>query len=107
MRGPKLLHIHTKKGKGYKPAEQNPGEYHGIGSFEIATGNPDVVLSDSFYILSLLSSLVKNFFYSFLSPLFSDSFIILSPVLEFVNAFWANLSKTEYSPDPFNSVTLR
>ena len=45
---PVFVHVNTVKGKGYKPAEQNPGEYHGIGSFEIATGNPDVVLSDSF-----------------------------------------------------------
>lgn len=45
---PVLVHVNTVKGKGYAPAEDNPGEYHGIGSFEIATGNPDVVLSDSF-----------------------------------------------------------
>jgi 1-deoxy-D-xylulose-5-phosphate synthase len=34
-----LLHITTKKGKGYSPAERNPTYYHGVGSFEIATGN--------------------------------------------------------------------
>ena len=45
---PVLVHVNTVKGKGYAPAEENPGEYHGVGSFEIATGNPDVVLSDSF-----------------------------------------------------------
>lgn len=28
---PIILHIHTKKGKGYKPAEDNPGLYHSIG----------------------------------------------------------------------------
>lgn len=45
---PVVVHVNTVKGKGYAPAEQNPGEYHGVGSFEIATGNPDVVTSDSF-----------------------------------------------------------
>lgn len=45
---PVFVHVNTTKGKGYPPAEENPGEYHGVGSFEIATGNPDVVVADSF-----------------------------------------------------------
>ncbi|MDO4944101.1 MAG: 1-deoxy-D-xylulose-5-phosphate synthase [Ruminococcus sp.] len=45
---PVFIHVNTVKGKGYAPAEENPGEYHGVGSFEISTGNPDVVLADSF-----------------------------------------------------------
>ena len=45
---PVVIHVNTIKGKGYAPAEENPGEFHGIGSFEIETGNPDVVVSDSF-----------------------------------------------------------
>ena len=45
---PVVVHVNTVKGKGYAPAEENPGEYHGIGSFEIATGNPDVVMPDSY-----------------------------------------------------------
>lgn len=45
---PVFVHVNTVKGKGYAPAEENPGEYHGVGSFEISTGNPDVVLADSF-----------------------------------------------------------
>ena len=48
MQRPVLVHVNTIKGKGYAPAEDNPGEFHGIGSFEIATGNPDVVASDSY-----------------------------------------------------------
>ncbi len=34
-----LVHVLTKKGKGYAPAEQNPAKFHGIGPFEIASGN--------------------------------------------------------------------
>lgn len=48
LKRPALVHVNTIKGKGYAPAEQNPGEYHGVGSFEIATGNPDVVDCDSY-----------------------------------------------------------
>jgi 1-deoxy-D-xylulose-5-phosphate synthase len=33
-----LIHVLTKKGKGYKPAEENPSLFHGVGPFEIATG---------------------------------------------------------------------
>lgn len=36
--GPVLVHVITKKGKGYKPAEENPDTFHGTGPFEIATG---------------------------------------------------------------------
>jgi len=36
--GPSLVHIETKKGKGYAPAEQNPGAFHGVGRFDPATG---------------------------------------------------------------------
>jgi len=36
---PVLLHVTTKKGKGYAPAEDNPTFFHGVGSFEIKTGN--------------------------------------------------------------------
>ena len=38
MGGPKLLHIHTVKGKGYKPAEQSPTSWHQPGIFDIETG---------------------------------------------------------------------
>lgn len=48
MHRPVIVYVNTVKGKGYAPAEANPGEYHGVGSFEIATGNPDVTSADSF-----------------------------------------------------------
>ena len=38
--GPVLVHVITTKGKGYKPAETNPGEFHGVGPFDVATGTP-------------------------------------------------------------------
>lgn len=38
---PVLVHVITKKGKGYKPAEENPDRFHATGSFEIETGKPN------------------------------------------------------------------
>ncbi|MBO4369144.1 MAG: 1-deoxy-D-xylulose-5-phosphate synthase [Desulfovibrio sp.] len=38
--GPVLLHVRTKKGKGYLPAEENPTKYHGVSSFLPETGLP-------------------------------------------------------------------
>ncbi len=37
---PVIIHVVTKKGKGYQPAEVNPGEFHGIGQFDIDSGEP-------------------------------------------------------------------
>ena len=39
---PVLVHVKTVKGKGYLPAEKNPGEYHGISRFDVVTGDPEV-----------------------------------------------------------------
>ena len=38
MRGPKLLHLHTVKGKGYKPAEEQATIWHAPGKFDPETG---------------------------------------------------------------------
>ncbi len=38
--GPVLIHVLTKKGKGYEPAEENPDIFHGIGPFDIISGKP-------------------------------------------------------------------
>jgi len=40
LRGPILVHVITKKGKGYPPAEKNPDRFHGISPFVIETGEP-------------------------------------------------------------------
>ena len=37
--GPVVLHVLTKKGKGYLPAEENPSQYHGVGVFDVNTGS--------------------------------------------------------------------
>ncbi len=40
INSPVMLHVVTKKGKGYQPAEEKPGEFHGIGQFDIDSGEP-------------------------------------------------------------------
>lgn len=37
---PVVVHVRTKKGKGYPPAEKNPSAFHGVGAFNIKDGKP-------------------------------------------------------------------
>ena len=52
MRQPVLIHVHTQKGRGYAPAEQDPSKFHGIGKFDPVTGRSisarKTTYSDSF-----------------------------------------------------------
>ena len=52
MKEPVLLHVMTHKGKGFKPAEDHPSKFHGIGKFDPKTGlthgAPSVTFSQSF-----------------------------------------------------------
>ena len=41
IKGPRLLHVVTKKGKGYEPAEGDPCNYHGVRPFDPITGKMD------------------------------------------------------------------
>lgn len=41
IKGPILVHVITKKGKGYRYAEENPDKFHGIGPFQIENGQPE------------------------------------------------------------------
>lgn len=45
LKGPKLLHIHTVKGKGFKPAELSATEWHAPGRFDKETGERIIVSS--------------------------------------------------------------
>jgi 1-deoxy-D-xylulose-5-phosphate synthase len=38
QKGPRFLHVVTRKGKGYQPAEDNPSVYHGVGKFHPESG---------------------------------------------------------------------
>ncbi len=45
LKGPVLLHVVTKKGRGYEPAEDSPTEFHGAPRFDIETGEPKTTAS--------------------------------------------------------------
>lgn len=53
VNAPVLLHVCTKKGKGYRYSEENPSNYHGVSPFDLNTGvktkNPNEVLSFTDY----------------------------------------------------------
>lgn len=62
---PVFMHIDTQKGKGYEPAEHNPGMYHGVSGFDIDTVNSEIRLDNSFsncfgYTLADIGSENKN-----------------------------------------------
>ena len=40
IEGPVLVHVGTEKGKGYGPAETSPASFHGVGPFDLETGQP-------------------------------------------------------------------
>ncbi|MFW5749130.1 MAG: 1-deoxy-D-xylulose-5-phosphate synthase [Halanaerobium sp.] len=49
VEGPVLLHVITKKGKGYPPAENNPDKFHGVGSFNLEDGSAKTMKSKPSY----------------------------------------------------------
>ncbi|MGN0302162.1 MAG: 1-deoxy-D-xylulose-5-phosphate synthase [Anaerotardibacter sp.] len=58
---PVLVHVVTKKGIGYKPAEDNPSKFHGVGPYEISTGKPKKKASDILtYTQAFGTSLIKE-----------------------------------------------
>ena len=46
--GPKLIHVITKKGKGYEPAEKNPDKFHSTGPFDLETGESKKIKSKDY-----------------------------------------------------------
>ena len=49
--GPLFLHVVTTKGKGYQPAERNPGEFHGVSAFDPAGKlDPEMAPGESFSV---------------------------------------------------------
>ncbi|MBR9646927.1 MAG: 1-deoxy-D-xylulose-5-phosphate synthase [Clostridium tyrobutyricum] len=48
INGPVVIHVVTKKGKGYKFAEKNPGKFHGIGPFDCSNGEIAVSSTETY-----------------------------------------------------------
>ena len=62
--GPVIIHVITKKGKGYAPAEESPNKFHGTGPFDIKTGkkiaNPNAPVSYTEVFGKTLVQIAKN-----------------------------------------------
>lgn len=59
MEGPVLVHVITKKGKGYLPAEREPAKFHGLGPFDIKTGRAKKIERHPTYTQVFGETLVK------------------------------------------------
>ena len=60
MDKPVVVHVMTKKGRGYEPAEKNPEKFHGIGKFDAATGDTKPSFGNSAVFSEELSSLAAE-----------------------------------------------
>ncbi len=58
--GPFLIHVVTKKGKGYKPAENAKDKFHGVGKFNIITGAQTKAISNAPSYTSVFASSLIN-----------------------------------------------
>lgn len=59
MTGPVLLHVITKKGQGYDPAMKSPDKFHGIGRFNVITGETENTSKNPSYTSIFGNTLVK------------------------------------------------
>ena len=62
--GPVLVHVLTKKGKGYAPAEESPNKFHGTGPYELETGkkiaNPNAPITYTEVFGDTLTDMAKE-----------------------------------------------
>ncbi len=60
IKGPKLLHIVTRKGEGYRPAENNKTKFHGITQFDISSGEKIKCVNNISYTEAFSDMLIKS-----------------------------------------------
>ena len=114
IKEPKLLHIITKKGKGYKPAEDNPVVFHGVGPFNKETGeiikNGKSTYSNIFSstltdfakkdkkIVAIVAAMVEGTDLSNFRKLYPDRFFDVGIAEEHAVTFAAALAKNGFKP---------
>ncbi|MBN1457032.1 MAG: 1-deoxy-D-xylulose-5-phosphate synthase [Sedimentisphaerales bacterium] len=59
LQRPAILHVYTKKGKGYSPADDNPSKFHSTGPFELNGDTPDTSKSKKTFTSAFSDTLVK------------------------------------------------
>lgn len=111
---PVLLHIITKKGKGYPPAEKNPGKFHGVGPFDLETGEIKASSSPSYSsefgrvlveeatrndkIVSITAAMRDGVALTEFAQKFPDRFFDVGIAEEHAVTFAAGLAKQGYIP---------
>ena len=115
IKGPKLVHIITKKGKGYPPAENNPTLFHGIGKFNKATGEPvksegpppfSAVFSEQLVkiakndnkIVAIVAAMIEGTNLSKFRELYPDRFFDVGIAEEHAVTFAAGLAMAGFRP---------
>lgn len=75
-KGPVILHVITKKGKGYKIAENNPIKYHGVSPFNVKTGSADKPkLSNALTYTNIFSKWINH------TAKYDDNFVAITPAM--------------------------
>jgi 1-deoxy-D-xylulose-5-phosphate synthase len=115
IRGPKLLHVITKKGHGYAPAEKNPTLFHGIGPFNRITGELIKTSKQPTYskifseklisiagkdrkILAIVAAMKDGTNLSRFKELYPDRFFDVGIAEEHAVTFAAGLAKNGFKP---------
>lgn len=62
LKGPLLLHVLTQKGKGYKPAEQDPIQFHSVSKFDKNNGNQFSNIQDSISFSQIVGNTLIEIF---------------------------------------------
>ncbi len=73
--GPQLLHIITKKGKGYKIAEMNPVKYHGVTPFNVKTGASNKKPDDAVSYTNIFSDWINR------AASMNSNFVAITPAM--------------------------
>ena len=111
---PVLIHVITKKGKGYTPAENDPGKFHGVTPFEIETGNLLKVSSTSYSsefgrimveeankndkLIAITAAMRDGVGLNKFSQKFKDRFFDVGIAEEHAVTFASGLAKQGYTP---------
>lgn len=115
IKGPKLLHVYTKKGKGYLPAEKNPTLFHGVGPFDVETGKPiktdssltyskvfsDILIKEAKWnkkLVAIVAAMVEGTNLSEFKEKFLDRFFDVGIAEEHAVTFAGGLAADGYKP---------
>jgi 1-deoxy-D-xylulose-5-phosphate synthase len=112
---PVLIHVMTKKGKGYKPSEDDPSSFHGTGPFDLATGlkldvGASATFTDAFSekivelahkdsrIIGVTAAMIDGTGFNKFAAIFPDRFFDVGIAEEHAVGFSAGLARGGFRP---------